>query len=410
MQLGSDLYPDRDHTRTLMNAAETGKPRPQGRRPVRVCLLVDTVKYDAGTEKLVAEFARRINSHLFEVHVCCFEESARLTDLRSHVRTEVFPLERLYSPAGLYQLWRFRQYLERNRMDVVHGFMSKSSVFGVLAAIRSHCPVVVTSRLNTGYWYTPALLRVFRLLNSFTTHILTNSARAKNTTVTMEKVSPEKITVVYPGVDLVRYAASSGNRSTAGIPSEFAVVGIVATFRPVKDLPLFLRTAHIVLNALPNTAFLLVGHGDLKADLEHLATELGIRSSVFFSDPVGAVPDYLARMSIACLTSESEGLPNAILEYMAAGLPVVATDVGGVSELVEDGVTGYLVRDRSPAAVAEPIIRLLKDDHLRTEMGQKGLERARTQFDISAAVRRLEDFYIAALRDRGAEVQPLSGG
>lgn len=395
-----------------MNAAETYKPGSQG-RTVRVCLLIDTVKPDAGTEKLVAEFARRIDSNRFEVHVCCFEDSARLAHLRSHVRTQIFPLQRLYSPAGLYQLWRFRQYLKRNGIDVVHGFMTKSSVFGVFAAICSDCRVVITSRLNAGYWYTPALVKLFRVLNLYTTHIFTNSACAKNIAATIERLSPEKITVVYPGVDLVRYASSSGNISTVaslGIPSDVSVVGIVATFRPVKDHALFLRAAQIVLEALPNTAFLLVGHGNLKADLEQLATELGIRSSVYFSDPAGAVPDYLARMSIGCLTSQSEGLPNAILEYMAAGLPVVATDVGGVSELVEDGLTGYLVRERTPAAIAEPITRLLRDNDLRAAMAQKGLERARTQFDISAAVRRLEDFYLAAVGDTGTEFQPLTRG
>jgi glycosyltransferase involved in cell wall biosynthesis len=129
---------------------------------------------------------------------------------------------------------------------------------------------------------------------------------------------------------------------------------------------------------------------------------------VFFSDGRGSVPDYLARMSVACLSSLSEGLPNAILEYMAAGLPVVATDVGGNSELVADGVTGYLVRGRTPEAFAEPIIRLLRDDALRTAMGQKGLERARTEFDLSAAVRRLEHFYIGAVENARGDAGALS--
>ena len=372
--------------------------------------MADTVKHDAGTEKLVAEFAKRLDRSRFEVHVCCFEDSARLVDLRSHVRTEIFPVDRLYSPAGLWQMCRFRQYIKRNRIDAVHGFMNKSGAFAVLAAIRSSCRVVITSRLNTGYWYTPRLLRFFRFLNLYTTHIFTNSACARDITVRIEGVSPGKVAVVYAGVDLVRYASSSGDlRASAllGIPEHVAVVGIVATFRPVKDLALFLRAARIVLDEAPHTAFLLVGHGELKADLERLADELGIRNSVFLSDGRGAVPDYLARMSIACLTSQSEGLPNAILEYMAAGLPVVATDVGGVSELVEDGVTGCLVRDRTPEAVAASIIRLLRDDALRTGMGSMGLERARSRFDMAAAVKRLEDFYIGAAGKSSADLQPL---
>ena len=378
--------------------------RDPGSPQLRVCLVVDTVKHDAGTEKLVAEFAKRIDPGRFEVHVCCFEGSERLADLRSDVRTEVFPVDRLYTPAGLRQVFRFRQYLKRNRIDVVHGFMNKASAFAVLAAIRSHSRGVITSRLNTGYWYTPRLVTFFRFLNVYTTRIFTNSACAKDITVRMERVSPDKVTVVYPGADLVQYASTSGDLSASvrlGIPAEVPVVGIVATFRPVKDLALFLRAARIVLDETPEVAFLLVGHGALKADLEQLAVELGIRDKVFFSDGQGAVPDYLARMSVACLTSESEGLPNAILEYMAAGLPVVATDVGGVSELVEDGMTGYLIRERTPEAVAAPIIGLIKDDTLRRRMGRMGLERGRTRFDMAAAVERLQNFYIDAANTLG---------
>jgi glycosyltransferase involved in cell wall biosynthesis len=194
-----------------------------------------------------------------------------------------------------------------------------------------------------------------------------------------------------------------------GVPSDAQVVGVVANYRPVKDLALFLKSAHIVAAAAPQAAFLLVGRGELRSELEKLAVELGIGDRVFFSDGRGSVPDYLARMSVACLSSLSEGLPNAILEYMAAGLPVVATDVGGNSELVADGDTGYLVRGRTPEAFAEPIIRLLRDHALRAVMGQKGLERARTEFDLSAAVRRLEGFYISAVENAraGAGAQSL---
>ena len=398
------MKPETEATILPISAVEKPKPDPQG-RPLRVCLLVDTVKHDAGTEKLVPEFAKRLDSSRFEVHVCCFEESARLADLGSYVRTEIFPVGRLYSPAGLRQVYRFRRYLKQNRIDALHGFMNKSSAFAVLAAIRSPCRAVITSRLNTGYWYTRRILRFFRFLNLYTTHIFTNSACAKETTVRMEGVAPDMVTVMYPGVDLVRYASSSGDLQASallGIPEGVPVVGIVATFRPVKDLALFLRAARIVLNELPNTAFLLVGHGELKADLERLAVELNIRRNVFFSDGRGAVPDYLARMSVACLTSQSEGLPNAILEYMAAGLPVVATDVGGVSELVEDGVNGCLVRNHTPEAVAAHIIQLLRDDTLRTRMGRMSLERGRAKFDMAAAIERLEDFYIGAVGESSA--------
>jgi glycosyltransferase involved in cell wall biosynthesis len=274
--------------------------------------------------------------------------------------------------------------------------MTKSNIFCVSAAWRSGCKAAITSRLSTGYWYTPRLLALQRVLNRHTTRIFTNAVCAKKVTVETEGVSPEKVFVVYTGVDLVQYSSSAGDLKVAaalGIPPSARVVGIVATFRPVKDLALFLRAAQIVARNVEDAAFLLVGHGQLKPQLETLANELGIRGRVFFSDGHGAVADYLARMSVACLSSQSEGLPNAILEYMAAGLPVVATDVGGISELVLDGVTGFLVHDRTPDTFAAPVIRLLQDEDLRLSMAKAALKRAQTEFDIAMAARRLEDFY-----------------
>lgn len=387
---------------------------PRSAATIRVCLVVDSLGPDAGTEKLVANLARSFDHNVIEAHLCCFEPSTRLAGLPPTVQTAVFPLSSINSLRGIRGIWRFRRYLQENGIDVVHSFMNKSAIFSVIAAQGTNCSTVVTSRLNCGYWYTWRLAWMFRILNRFSTHILTNSAIAKNLTVEAERVSPDKITVFYPGVDLRRFSSSSGNPDKAarlGIPADAPVVGIVANFRPVKDLQLFLRAAAVIAGAVPRAAFLLVGQGALKASLQELARELGIADRVFFSAPDVPVVDYLARMSVACLSSESEGLPNAVLEYMAAGLPVVATDVGGISELVRNGFTGYLVDTRTPQAFAKPVIDLLQNDRLRRGMGQLGLDRARAEFDSSAAILRLQQFYLNAAsggQRRATTTTPLS--
>jgi len=379
-----------------------------GPPPFKVCLLIDSLAPNSGNEILLARIANALDPNVIEVHVCCFAASHRLSSLQPQVRTAVFPLTNVNSPAGLRQVWRFRRYLKHNRIDAVHSFVNKAAIFSVLASLAAGGRAVITSRLNCGYWYTKRWVWIFRVLNHFSTDILANSAAAKDATVAIEGVSPSKITVFYPGVDLERFAPASGDFSAAvrwGIPAHVPVVGIVANFRPVKNLPLFLRAAALVAKAAPDVAFLLVGQGSLKPDLQELAFELGIAERVFFSSAEVSVPDYLARMSVACLSSDSESLPNAIMEYMGAGLPVVATDVGGVRELVRDGVSGYLVRTHTPEAFAEPIIRLLQDRELGLAMGRQGLERARAEFEMSASVKRLQQFYIEAVtRAHGGSV------
>ena len=172
---------------------------------------------------------------------------------------------------------------------------------------------------------------------------------------------------------MARIRRSIRSAARLGIPEGAAVVGIVANYRPVKDLPLFLRAAKIVKENVPHAAFLLVGKGESLAELTDLARELNIANSVFFTNGEGDVRDHLASMSIACLSSVSEGFSNAILEYMASGLPVIATAVGGNGEAILEGQTGYLVRERTPEAFAAPIIRLLQNEDLRRQMASNSL-------------------------------------
>jgi glycosyltransferase involved in cell wall biosynthesis len=164
---------------------------------------------------------------------------------------------------------------------------------------------------------------------------------------------------------------------------------------------LFLRSAKLVADQIPDAAFLLAGRGELYDDLRKLAADLGIGDRVFFTQGEGNMMDWLSRMSIGCLTSISEGFSNAIMECMAAGMPVVAIDVGGNRDAVVDGETGYLVPERSPEKFAEPVIKLLRNDELRASMGAKGFERCLQLFEVQKTIGQLEDYYRSLLRGPG---------
>jgi glycosyltransferase involved in cell wall biosynthesis len=366
---------------------------------VSILFAIDSVAFDAGTERQLAEIITRIDRERFETHLCCLQDSTRLRELAMHCRILLLPAERIYSPRGLVRFWQLHRYIRANRIDVVHTFMFKSSLLAIIAARGSGCRAVISSRRNLGYLQTPAQLRILRYLDRYTTRLLANSEAARQFAIRSEGVAPGRVDVLYNGVDLVRCPATSGTSVAAsiGIPAGAKVVGIVANLRPVKNLALFLRAARLVAAKAPDAAFVIVGAGPLRQELGRLASELGIDDRVFFADGRGTVQDYLCRMSVGCLSSESEGFSNAILEYMAAGLPVVATDVGGNSEAIESGITGYLVRESAPAAFAAPILELLSDEPKRAAMGKRSLERCRRLFDMDQAVRRLEDYYLSLL-------------
>ena len=362
----------------------------------RVCLMLDTVGVDAGTERLVSETAKQLDPSKVDVHLICLEDSARFREMSRYCKTALFPATSLNSWNGLRQIRAFRRYLKEMRIDVMHSFMTKSAILGVASFAHSRCKAMVTSRLGID-WYTPALTNFFRYyMNPRTTRIFANSEGVKNFVIHQEHAPPEQVDVFYQGVDTVRFSPQSGDLSVPaalGIPPDAKVAGIVANYRPVKDHALFLRAAKLVADQVPDAAFVLVGAGDLYAELQRLAAELGISQRVFFSNGRGEVTDYLRRMSLAALSSESEGFSNAILEYMASGLPVVATDVGGNGEAIQHGSTGYLVKSRDPAAFAAPMTELLQNESLRQEMGQRSLERCRTLFSMDAYIHRLESYY-----------------
>jgi L-malate glycosyltransferase len=362
---------------------------------IRILYCIDSVEHDAGPDKQLAEMIRHIDKDRFDVHLCCVRDCARMRELGEGCTPVLMPMGSIYSPNGLRQIRRLRRYINQHRIDVVQTFMVKANILGLFAARRSHCKVLLSSRRNTNYWFRPFYRRLYRYMNRFTTRLVANSTGVKRAVVQSEGIAPDRVDVLYNGVDTTMYAPGTGDPAvpaSLGIPPEAKVVGIVANLRPVKDHALFLRTARCVADQRPDTAFVIVGVGPLRDDLAALARQLGL-SNVYFSDGKGAVPDYLDRMTAACLTSTTEGFSNAILEYMAAGLPTVATDVGGNAEALEHGLSGYVIADRDPAALAAPIVDLLTDDAKREEMGRRALERCRDVFDIRQTIRRYEDHY-----------------
>ncbi|MFO7899862.1 MAG: glycosyltransferase [Planctomycetota bacterium] len=357
---------------------------------------IDSVESDAGPDKQLAEMIRRIDQDRFDVHLCCFRTGPRLDELRAYCTPLVLPLGSIWRPNGLRQVRRLRRYINDRGIDVVHTWLVKANILGILAARRSRARAVLSSRRNLGYWMTPFYRWLYRRLNRWTTRLVANSERVKQFVIETERVLPDRVDVLYNGVDMAKYAPDAGDASALralGVPQDARVVGIVANLRPVKDHALFLRAAKIVSDQVPRAAFVLVGTGPLRGELGRLADDLGIADRVFFSDGAGEVPDYLAGMSVGCLSSETEGFSNAILEYMAAGLPVAATDVGGNGEAVRDGVNGYLVPHGDPARLARPIIDLLTDEAKREQMGRASLDRCREWFDLDTAVRRYEEYY-----------------
>ena len=343
-------------------------------RRIRLMFAIDSLNNEAGTENQLISLIRGMDSQRFELFIVCIEDGEPLRRLAPQATPLVFPVTRVFTLNGLRQILRLRNQINRLQIDILHAFFWRTSVLGVVAAWRSNCQVVLTSRRNMGYWYTPFYLYVFRLLNRMTSRVVANSESAKRAAVEIEGLPASRIDVLYNGVKVEQFSGV-GDRvllDRLGIPRHSQIVGIVANYRPVKNLPMFLQAASLIAARCPNAVFLLVGRGPLRESLGELAEQLGIAEKVFFTDGEGPVAGYLPLMEVGCLSSLNEGFSNAILEYMAAGLAVVATDVGGNSEAVIDGVTGFLTASGDEKTFADRVISAAR----RPRLCGKGWESA----------------------------------
>lgn len=364
-------------------------------RPVKVLLVVDSLTPEAGTENQILNLIPHFDRARIELFVACLEDGPRLQSVKPHATPLVFPVGRVFSFTGIREMLRFRREIRRREIDVVHTFMVRSTIFGVLAARFSSCKAILTSRRNLGYWYGPRYLALFRLLNRLTTRVLANSEAARQSAIRIEGLAENRVDVLYNGVECSRFARPANPllRQRLGIPENAPVVGIVSNYRPVKDLPLFLKAARLVHQSAPGVFFVLAGRGPQQRELTTLAAELGIADCTIFTDDQNDVAAFYSCFQIACLSSQSEGFSNAILEYMAAGLPIVATDVGGVREAVQQGQTGFLVPSGDAQEFASKILVLLADEKLRAEMGRRGQQQCRERFDFPLVARQYEDYY-----------------
>ena len=365
--------------------------------------------------------AERLDPARFAVSLVCLSEpqgplARRLDEAR--VPVHPFPISALYGARTARQGMRLARFLRATRADVFHAHDFYSNVFGIPFARLAGVPRVVGSRR---WWEGPerAGQRVANRLACRLAHaVLANSGRV-GALVAGEGIPAGRVGVVPNFVDEDAFrppppALLGAWREELGIAPGQPVVGIVANLHPVKDHASLLRAAALLRAEWPGLRVVVAGGGD-PAPLRALAAALGIAEAVCFAGARPSAPSLHHLFDVSVLCSRSEGLPNSILEAMAAGRPVVATRVGAVPDAVTDGVTGLLVPPGDPAALAAALATLLRDPARREAMGRAGRNEARARYTPAAALEALAALYgapapAASREARGAAIPAGVGG
>jgi len=375
-----------NETRTLeLSAAAASEAMPS---PVRACFLIDDLAA-AGTETQLLALIARLDRARVQPYLCLLRGQSQTSRALEPDDCTVWRLEvgSLCRPATLVQAMRFIHFLRRERIDVMQAYFPDSSYFGLPAAWLAGVPHRLRTRNNLGHWLTPLHRWLGRLLNQVGTGTVVNCGAARDALVAAEGSSTKNVTILANGVDLERFLA------LPPLSSRIVTIGVAANLRPVKGLDLLLDAAAILKSDYPDLVCRIAGEGDMRGVLEESVRQHGLADRFQLLGSVADVPAFLSGLDVAVLPSRSEGMSNALLEYMAAGRAIVATAVGAAAELIDDGVQGLLVPPNDPGKLAEAIGRLLKNPGLARRMGEAARRRVRERYSREAMVERFTEFY-----------------
>jgi glycosyltransferase involved in cell wall biosynthesis len=301
--------------------------------------------------------------------------------------------------------------LRRERPAIVHTYLRTANYWGRAAAWLAGTPVRIAAERNIEVERGGLANLLDRMLSSVTDRVVVNANAIRDYLVSMEGLDPVKIEVIHNGVQgspVIVEPEVQSMRRELGLGGHEHVVAFVGRLVPQKNPGLFLEMAQTILRSGLKCGFLLVGDGPLRVSLVDQALALGIQDAVRFTGVRNDVPRIFRVIDLLVLTSDWEGLPNVVLEALAAGVPVVATDVGGVRELLIDGVTGYVVPRQNLPTLVDRVVGMLNDQDFRTACGQRGREYAQSNFSISVMVGRTVVLYNTLLRSRGLpELRPV---
>jgi glycosyltransferase involved in cell wall biosynthesis len=375
--------------------------RPTEKR-LRVVTLVDTL-LPGGAERLATTLAIGVDRSRFEPIVCVSRPLEAPSPLIDDLVEAGVPILRLHRPsrAAFWAWWPLVRLLRRQRVDVLHSHMFGSNAWGAVLATACRVPVFVAHEHS--WAFEGVTLRPFldrELIARAADAVVAVSREDERRMIEVARIPPGKIRVLPNGI--VPLPPPRGDvRAEHGIRPDAEVIGTMAVLRREKALEVLFEAARLLVPEFPGLRVLVAGGGPEEGRLRAAVREQGLEGTIALLGLRSDVADVLAALDVAVFSSDREGSPLAVMEAMAAAKPVVATRVGGIPDIVEEGVQGLLVPPRDPRALAEAIARLLRDPQLRAKLGRSGQERQRRDFDMAATVGRVESLYqelVAAAR------------
>lgn len=366
-------------------------PRSKRQRgPARVCFMIDRLSR-AGTESQLLALIRSLDRERVQPSLVLLDGNDDLSRLLEPDDCSILRLglQSLVGRSTLSAVARLTRFWRKHRVDVLQTYFLDSTYFGVPLARLCGIRKIVRVRNNLGYWLTERHRRLGRWMGRLADLTLTNSESGKQALMEKESLHPEKIMVLENGVDLERFANAPPPFSNP----EMVRIGVVANLRPVKNIDGLIRAATRLKAMHHPLRFEVAGDGEQRIELETLIRDHALSDTFHLLGSVNDVPAFLARQDIAVLCSHSEGMSNALLEYMAAGRAIVATDVGANARLIAHQRLGLIVPPGDDTALTDALVWLIEHPDEARNMAAAARCEVENKFSRDAMVRRFESFY-----------------
>ena len=361
--------------------------------PAKIPVAIFMTRFEpGGTERQMSELIRRLDPARFRVHVACFHrEGAWLPRVVERAASVVeFPIRGFAKPATAWQLINFARWCRRERIAVVQTCDLYANIFGLPGAALAGVPVRIGSRRELNPDKTDGQIRLQRLAYRLATKVVANSQAARQM-LEQEGVATSSIAVIPNGLDLNAFAE---RRPTGSIRN----IITVANLRREKSHETLLAAAAVLVRTYPGLRFQIVGDGPRRRELEELSRARGLDAHVEFLGHREDIPTLLAAADAFVLPSRTEAFPNGAIEAMAAGLPVVASDVGGLRDLIAKGRTGVLVPPGDPDALARALQSFIDNPAGAEAIGRAGRAEVHQRYAFDRMIASFEDLYLSGLR------------
>jgi len=359
-----------------------------------------------GAQKQLLSLIERIDKKRYNIFLITANQGLLMPEALSIKGLSLRPsrfLERSINPLkDFLALIEIYQFIRKNKIDLVHTHSSKAGILGRWAAKLAHVSVIIHTVHGWPFhpWQNPLISQFYIFLEHLTAKI-TNRLIAVceydiKKGIKFKICKREKYVLIRYGIDkeeFTDYNNVLGKRKELAIDSAQAVVGMVACLKPQKSPQDYIKVAFLVTKVFPQVKFLLIGDGQLRPKIEKLIQKFNLKDSVFLTGWREDIPQVLSSIDIFMLTSLWEGLPIAALEALAASKPVIATDTGGIQEIVKDGKTGFLVPPKNINMLAERLMILLKDSFLRLKMAEEARNSLGREFTYGHMVNKTEELY-----------------